>query len=230
MRHIPYAVGLFMATPLIVWALLWGFAFPGPKSGFDSPGAVALLVVSVPLVVYFLIVNLGMLANSMSGHAVVERPVGRIAGRLVRWLPATTLAAGAASAGMIAATGGATVEAAAVAVVAVAVAAVLHRAVRRRFSGTVEGRVRDVPRAAAAAAAATSGPAGTIASPAASPAAVQKDGPLPCLLVNAVLLVALAVLQFGLPALLVAALLAVPMVFGALIWLTWWGCEAPRGT
>ena len=47
---------------------------------------------------------------------------------------------------------------------------------------------------------------------------------------NAVLLVALAVLQFGLPALLVAALLAVPMVFGALIWLTWWGCEAPRGT
>ena len=99
------------------------------------------------MVVYFLIVNLGMLANSMSGHAVVERPVGRIAGRLVRWLPATTLAAGAASAGMIAATGGATVEAAAVAVVAVAVAAVLHRAVRRRFSGTVEGRVRDVPRA-----------------------------------------------------------------------------------
>lgn len=226
MRHIPYAVGLFMATPLILWALLWGFAFPGPKSGFDSPGAVALLIVSVPLVVYFLIVNLGMLANSMSGHAVVERPVGRIAGRLVHWLPVATLAAGAASAGMLAATGAATAEAAAVAVVALAVAAVLHRAVRRRSAGTVDGRVRDVPPAAAA----TSGPAGAVASVAASPAAAQKDGPLPWLLVNAVLLVALAVLQFGLPALLVAALLAVPVVFGALIWLTWWGCEAPRGT
>lgn len=227
MRHIPYAVGLFMATPLILWALLWGFAFPGPKSGFDSLGAVALLVVSVPLVVYFLVVNLGMLANSMSGHAVVERPVGRVAGRLVRALPAATLAAGAASAGLIATSGAATAEAAAVAAVALAVAAVLHRAVRRRSAGVGEGPIKGRLSAAAA----TSGPSTTGPSAVAPPTiATPKDGPLPWLLVNAVLLVALAVLQFGLPALLVAALSAVPLVFGALIWLTWWGCEAPRET
>jgi hypothetical protein len=215
MRHLPYVIGLFMATPLVLWAVLWGFAFPGPKAGFDSAGPLAMLAVSVPLVVYFLLANLGMMANSMAGHTETERPLGRGARRLARVLPVAAGLGGATAVALVVAAGAPALEIAAVAVLAVVVTGVLARAIYRRPRPPAARSATPVPAA----------PSAVPIAPAAPPRA--EDGRLPWLLVNAILLVALATLSFGVVALLVAAIVAVPVVFAVLIWLTWWGCDAP---
>jgi hypothetical protein len=172
-----------------------------------------MLAVSVPLVIYFLLVNLGMLANSMGGHTETERPLGRVARRLAQVLPVLAGLGGVAAAALVAAAGAPALEIAAVAVLAVVVTGVLARAIYHR------------PRPKAGRSATPTAPAGGPRIPVATPRA--EEGRLPWLLVNAILLVVFATLSFGVAALLIAAIVAVPVVFAVLIWLTWWGCDAP---
>ena len=47
MKYVPYGVGAFMLTPLLLWAGLWVFAFEGPKTGFEDPVTVAMIGVSL---------------------------------------------------------------------------------------------------------------------------------------------------------------------------------------
>ncbi|WP_421784489.1 hypothetical protein [Hyphobacterium sp.] len=79
MRFLPYAIGVFMLSPLFIWAGLW-MAFPGPKPGIsDAPLIASLIAMSIPLVLYHYIAGLAFIANSIEGYAGTTRP---------RWAPA----------------------------------------------------------------------------------------------------------------------------------------------
>lgn len=93
-RNLPYLVGAFMLIPLLLWMVLWAFVLPGPKHGTELPLAVALGVVSLPLVAWFYLASLGMLANSIenaNAYAAARQPLVR---RLVAALPAVALGLG----------------------------------------------------------------------------------------------------------------------------------------
>lgn len=96
-RHIPYLVGGFMLLPFGIWLVAWAFFFPGPKHGFDGPMAVAMLAVSLPLVVWFFLANLGHMANSIAGADAFEQPTTGWVRWVVARLPATALLIGLAS-------------------------------------------------------------------------------------------------------------------------------------
>jgi hypothetical protein len=82
MRYMPYAIGLFMLSPLFIWAALW-MTFPGPKPGIaDAPLIASLIAISIPLVLYHYIAGLAFIANSIEGHAGTTSP---------RWAPARWL-------------------------------------------------------------------------------------------------------------------------------------------
>ncbi|WP_421789616.1 hypothetical protein [Hyphobacterium sp.] len=79
MRFIPYLIGVFMLSPLFIWAGLW-MAFPGPKPGItDAPLIASLIAISIPLVLYHYVAGLAFVANSMEKHTGEVRP---------RWAPA----------------------------------------------------------------------------------------------------------------------------------------------
>lgn len=82
MRYLPYVIGLFMLSPLFIWAGLW-IAFPGPKPGItDAPFIASLIGISIPLAFYHYIAGLAFIANSIEGGAGEIRP---------RWAPARWL-------------------------------------------------------------------------------------------------------------------------------------------
>lgn len=67
MRYIPYLVGAFILSPLAIWAGLW-MVFPGPKPGItDAPLIASLIAVSIPLVLYHYVAGLAFIANSIAG-------------------------------------------------------------------------------------------------------------------------------------------------------------------
>lgn len=72
-RHIPYAVGLFMLFPFVVWAIAFAF-MPGPTHGLESPVSNAFFATSVPLVAWFFFANLGFLSNSIDGRNEYHAP------------------------------------------------------------------------------------------------------------------------------------------------------------
>ncbi len=77
MRYIPYAIGAFMLLPFFLWAGLF-VAFPGPKPGItDTPLTAALVAVSIPLVLFHYIAGLAYVANSMAGQDGVDLPLWR---------------------------------------------------------------------------------------------------------------------------------------------------------
>jgi hypothetical protein len=82
MRYLPYVIGLFMLSPLFIWSGLW-IAFPGPKPGItDAPFIASLIGISIPLAFYHYIAGLAFIANSIEGGAGEIRP---------RWAPARWL-------------------------------------------------------------------------------------------------------------------------------------------
>ncbi len=82
MRYLPYVIGLFMLSPLFIWAGLW-IAFPGPKPGItDAPFIASLIGISIPLAFYHYIAGLAFIANSIEGGAGEIRPRWALA----RWL------------------------------------------------------------------------------------------------------------------------------------------------
>ena len=96
-RHIPLYVGGFMLLPYMIWLVLWTFVFPGPKQGIDSPLSLSMFAVSVPLVIWFFLSNLGQLSNSIDGHSEFHVPRTRLARRLIPALAPATLTIGLAS-------------------------------------------------------------------------------------------------------------------------------------
>ncbi|MEQ8653387.1 MAG: hypothetical protein RIC87_13065 [Kiloniellales bacterium] len=96
-RNLPYLVGAFMLIPLVLWMGLWAFVLPGPNHGTELPLAVALGVVSLPLVAWFYLASLSMLANSIenaNAYGEARHPLVR---KLVASLPAAALLLGALS-------------------------------------------------------------------------------------------------------------------------------------
>ncbi len=95
-RYVPYYVGGFMLLPYAIWLVLWATVIPGPKHGFYQPMSMAMFAVSIPLVAWFFLSNLGFLSNSIAGGNAFRRPQGR----WVRWtldgLPSAALLIGCA--------------------------------------------------------------------------------------------------------------------------------------
>lgn len=95
---LPYALGLFMLVPYMLWIGLWLFAFPGEKNGFEAAAGSVLFATSVPLVLWFALCSLGFIANSMAGASEFSRPRGSTAATIIAVLPAATLCIGTAGA------------------------------------------------------------------------------------------------------------------------------------
>ena len=95
--HVPYIVGGFMLLPYAFWLIIWALAIPGPKHGFDAPMAMAMFAVSVPLVAWFFLSNLGFLSNSIAGANAFERPASGWVRWVLKMLPAAALMIGCAS-------------------------------------------------------------------------------------------------------------------------------------
>lgn len=105
MRYLPYALGLFMLFPLVLWAGLWLFVFPGPKPGFDVPVVTALVATSLPLAAWHFVAALGFIANSMAGRAGEERLLWPPARLFLRAMPASSILIGVSGSVWMAALG-----------------------------------------------------------------------------------------------------------------------------
>ncbi len=86
-----------MLLPYMIWLVLWSLVFPGPKQGFDSPLSVSMFAVSIPLVAWFFLSNLGQISNSIEGHSEFHVPRTGLARRLLPWLAPAALTIGLAS-------------------------------------------------------------------------------------------------------------------------------------
>lgn len=93
---IPYALGLFMLVPYVLWAVLWLFVFPGDKNGFDSELSTVLFAASAPLVIWFFLCALGFIANSMGGDDEFEGPRAAGMTTLIALLPSAAVILGLA--------------------------------------------------------------------------------------------------------------------------------------
>ncbi len=209
-RHLPYAVGAFMLIPLALWGGLQ-LAIPGAASGFDDPVMVSLFALSLPLVAWFYLRNLGGMANSMAGESEFARPRNRAVRRMLGLLPGVSLGIGIAVLALFSRTDPATGTLAAVAAVALLVPFVIWR-------GERSGR-RQAKRLADTA------PAPTVDETAAA-TGVDDDvaGEQWAVgLCNLVLLVAIGSWAWGPAVALYAALAGVPTAFGLLLLVAWRG-------
>lgn len=212
MRYIPYAIGAFMLLPFFIWAGLW-MAFPGPKPGItDAPLTFALLATSVPLVLFHYIAALGYIANSMAGRAGEELPVWGPARWTQRALaPFSAVLAIAASVWLVM-QGEPLWAVAAVAAAGLFMSAVMAVARRPRRSAAVMAAPGKLVRRGiyALGTVATRLPiVGTLW----REAAANPDRAAPIIGLNTVLVFALIALVFGFEALVVPAMIGVPVVF-----------------
>ena len=95
-RNVPYYVGGFMLLPYAFWLIIWATVIPGPKQGFEAPVSMAMFAVSVPLVAWFFLSNLGFLSNSIAGGNAFHRPQSRWVRKTLQLLPAAALLIGGA--------------------------------------------------------------------------------------------------------------------------------------
>ena len=191
MRYVPYGVGAFMLTPLLVWAGLWVFAFEGPKTGFEDPVTVAMIGVSLPVVVWFGLRGLSGIAG-IAGRSQGGGVAAALVAATLRALPIVGIGLTAIAVAALMAVDVRGVPVVAVAAAGLACAGAIWRGERSGVAGAGKGawarwfgRLND------------------------------QDALL--LLANPVLLTILAVFWWGLPALIVAALVATPVVFVGLI-------------
>jgi hypothetical protein len=212
MRYIPYGVGAFMLLPFFIWAGLW-MAFPGPKPGItDSPLTFALLATSVPLVLFHYIAALGYIANSMAGEAGQELPVWGPARWAQRAMAPLTVVLSLAAAIWVYSAGEGVIGAAAVLSAGLFMAAVMAVARRPRRSGKVMAAPGKLVRAgvyAISRVAVRLPVIGTLW----REAAANPDRAAPIIALNTVLLFTAIALIFGFEALVVPAMIGVPVVF-----------------
>ncbi|WP_193367890.1 hypothetical protein [Pelagibius marinus] len=229
MRHLPYVVGLFMLLPFAVWLGLDLTILPGSTRNLDLPLVAALTAVCLPLLAWFFLVNLGFLANSMSGACEFERPRNPAVRLTIAALPWISLGGSLASVPLLAAEG---LQPALLALPPV-VGALIFFAIRFGEKARTQDRHRLRAKAAAdsrprgAGLAALGGGAlralyavplvGWLVKDAANGRASAKA----FFAFNCFLLLAAGVAVFGYPVLIVAALSLVPLVFAGLFVLTW---------
>ena len=216
MRFLPYVVGGFMLLPFLIWGGLWT-AFPGPKPGLtDSPIAAALVAVSLPLVMFHYIAGLGYAANSMAGRAGEALPVWGPARLVQRAMAPLTGALSLVAFVWLLNAGEGIGAAAAVAAAGLLMTAVMSAARRPTRLSVLLVR----PSHWADTVAAGAGRAVLAVPFLGSMVAEARRDPhrgVPLLLLNLALGLAVAVGLFGFTVLVVPALLAVPVVFYALL-------------
>jgi|GEM_PF-907640 len=247
MRHLPYVIGLFMLLPFAVWLGLDLTLLPGSTRNLDLPLAAVLGALCLPLLAWFFLVNLGFLANSMSGADEFARPQNPAVRLTIAALPWIALMGGLASVPLLAAQG---LHPALMALPPV-VGGLIFLAIR--FGETARSHDRDRLRAKASAPEVMA-PEVMTHETAEAQRTLPRRGParralgavvlrafflVPVLgwllkdaingrdsarvffAVNCVLILAAAVAVFGYPVLIVAALALVPVVFASLFVLTW---------
>ncbi len=216
MPFIPYAIGAFMMLPFAIWAVLW-MAFPGPKPGItDSPLTFALLAVSIPLVLFHYIAALGYIANSMAGRAGEELPVWGPARWTQRALAPLTVLLTLAAVIFVFDQGEGVLGAAAVGVAGLFMAAIMAVARRPRRSAAVMAAPGKALRQGiyALSTLITKLPVvGTLW----REIAANPDRAAPVIAINTALGLALIAVLFGFEALVVPAMIAVPVVFFMMI-------------
>ena len=191
MKYVPYGVGAFMLTPLLVWAGLWVFAFEGPKTGFEDPVTVAMIGVSLPVVVWFGLRGLSSIAGD-SGRSPAGGVTAALVAATLRVLPIVGLGLTMIAVAALMAADVRGIPVVAVAAAGLACAGAIWRGER-------------------------SGVAGERKTASARWLTRLDDQDAVLLLANPVLLTILAVFWWGLPALIIAALIATPIVFVGLI-------------
>jgi hypothetical protein len=227
MRHLPYVIGLFMLLPFAVWLGLDLTILPGSTRNLDLPLVAVLTATCLPVLAWFFLVNLGFLANSMSGADEFDRPRNTAVRLTIAALPWISLAGSLASVPLLAVEGLATPLLALPPIVG----ALIFFAIRFGEKARAHDRERLRRKAAAprrgARLAALGGAAlrtlyavpvlGWLVKDAINGRASAKA----FFALNCALLLAAAVAVFGYPVLIVAALALVPVVFVSLFVLTW---------
>jgi hypothetical protein len=216
MRYIPYAAGGFMLVPFFLWAGLF-MMFPGPKPGItDAPLTAALVAVSVPLVMFHYIAALAYVANSMAGHTGESLPVWAPARLVQRAMAPVTAVLSLAAFFWLRAEGETTGTALCVLAAGLFMAAVMAVARRPRRSAALMA----APGRAARIAVEALGRAVLyvpLLGPMLREAGRNPERGLPLLIANAVLAMALLVVVFGVSALVIPAMIAVPVMFYLLL-------------
>lgn len=216
MRYIPYAAGVFMLLPFFIWAGLF-MAFPGPKPGItDAPLTAALVAVSIPLVLFHYIAALAYVANSMAGHDGEVLPVWRPARIVQRAMAPLTAVMSVAAFFWLQTEGEGLVAAMAVAAAGLFMAAIMAVARRPRRSAALMA----APGRAANLAVEALG-RGVMRLPLIGALlreiARNPHRAAPIIAVNTVLAMGVLVALFGVTALVVPAMIAVPVAFYLLL-------------
>ena len=216
MRYIPYAAGAFMLLPFVLWAGMF-LAFPGPKPGItDAPLTAALVAVSIPLVLFHYIAGLAYVANSMAGHDGVDLPVWRPARVVQRAMAPLTVVLSIAAFVWLRDAGEGLAAAIAVAGAGLFMAAVMAVARRPRRSAALMAAPGRLGRLAAEG-------LGRMVLRLPLIGALLREvardphRAAPIIAANTVLLLALLVAFFGVTALVVPAMLLVPVMFYLLL-------------
>ncbi len=216
MPFIPYAIGAFMMLPFVIWAVLW-MAFPGPKPGItDSPLTFALLATSVPLVLFHYIAALGYVANSMAGRAGEELPVWGPARWTQRAMAPLTVLLSLAATVWVYSQGEGVIGAGAVLTAGLVMAAIMAVARRPRRSARLMAAPGQWVRTgvyAVSRMAVRLPIIGTLW----REVAANPERAAPVILVNTALLFAAIAVVFGFEALVVPAMIGVPVVFFLMI-------------
>ena len=233
MRHLPYVIGLFMLLPFAVWLGLDLTLLPGSTRNLDLPLVAVLTATCLPVLAWFFLVNLGFIANSMSGADEFARPQNTPVRLTIAALPWISLLGSFASVPLLAAQGLATPLLA----LPPLVGGLIFFAIR--FGEKARTHDRERLRVKAAQETAPARPQRSPARKALGAVVLRAFFLVPVLgwllkdavngresariffAVNCVLLLAAAVAVFGYPVLIVAALAMVPVVFASLFVLTW---------
>ena len=212
MPFIPYAVGAFMLLPFAIWAGLF-MIFPGPKPGItDTPMTAALIAVTIPLVLFHYVAALGFVANSMAGRAGEELPVWRPARLFQRAMAPLSAVLALAAMVWLFLLGETLFAIAAVGVAGLFMSAIMAVARRPRRSAAIMAAPGKAVRRGvfAVGALATKLPViGTLW----RELAENPDRAAPIILINTALGVTLIAVVFGFEALVIPAMIAVPLVF-----------------
>lgn len=236
MRHLPYLIGLFMLLPFAVWLGLDLTILPGSTRNLDLPLVAVLTATCLPVLAWFFLVNLGFIANSMSGACEFERPQNTPVRLIIAALPWISLLGSLASVPFLATQGHAAPLLALPPVVGVLIFFAIRFGEKARTHDRERLRVKAAQETRQAAAAR---PQRSPARKALGAVVLRAFFLVPVLgwllkdavngresariffAVNCVLLLAAAVAVFGYPVLIVAALALVPVVFAGLFVLTW---------
>ena len=235
MRHLPYIVGGFMLLPLVIWLGLDLTILPRSTTSLDLPLVAVMTATCLPVLAWFFLVNLGFIANSMSGADEFARPQARPVRLIIAALPWISLLGSLASVPYLAAEGYPAPLLALPPIVGAVIFCAIHFGERARAGD--RNRLRDADAARASRAARSPGRGSALREAGAMllgavyavpvigwlirDAVQGRDSAKLFLALNVFLVLAAAIALVGYPVLIVAALTMVPVVFAGIFVLTW---------